>query len=307
MTNETDLVIVGGGIAGSTAGLFAARLGLRVTMFAPEGAIGALTTIDLVEDFPGFPGGISGYELSPLLQQQSIDAGVELQMAAVTHLAADGRRWHLATTDADIGAAAVIVATGSRALPLAVPGESELTGRGVSHCASCDGPLFRNKMVVVAGGGDSALQESLTLAGLGVHVKIVEAAPTLSAQQVFRERLQRNRNIEVQLGARIERIAGETNVTGVVLRDEKSGDLNEESVDGVFVYVGREAETTLLEGSEVLDGRGRLVTDAEMRSSRPGLFAAGDVRAASSGQAAAAAGDGAAAARAVGDYLGVLR
>jgi thioredoxin reductase (NADPH) len=300
--DELDVVVVGGGVAGSSAALTAARSGLRTVMLAPEGPLGTLSTIERVTGFPGL-GEISGYELCPMLNEQAVDAGTEMRMNWVEGLARADERWHLSTSEGDLVAKAVIAATGTRAEVLGVPGEQEFVGRGVSHCASCDGPLFAGKRVAVVGGGDSALQEALTLLEHGVAVTILQLDEELTAQDAFVTELRAHRSVEVRYRSRVQAVLGTDTVSGVRVRDESNGTEREDEFEGVFVYVGREPVSEWLGASGVLDQRRRVMTDAAMRTTAPGLFAAGDLRAESPGHAASACGDGVSAAYSANDYI----
>ena len=182
---DYDLIIVGSGLGGLTAGLFAARYGLSTLVLEANIPGGHLISIEKIEDFPGFPDGIAGYDLCPTVQRQAADQGAEFQRAEVSGLEAQGRLWSVVTEEERHRAKAVIVATGSQLKNLGVPGEEKLMGRGVSHCASCDGPLYNGQTVGVVGGGDSALQETLTLANFAEHVLIFHDGEKFSAQQTL--------------------------------------------------------------------------------------------------------------------------
>lgn len=298
-----QVIVVGAGLAGLTAGLFAARHGHSVLVLESAVPGGHLVNVHQIEDFPGYPEGVAGYELCPLVQEQAAHYGAEFGLAEVERVELDGGRWRVASRDGAYRAQAVIVASGSRPRALGVPGEARLLGRGVSHCASCDGPLYRGRAVGVVGGGDSALQEALTLAEHAAQVTILLRGRAFSAQQVYQQRVLGNPAIEVRYGATVEEILGDEVVDGVRVRDATSGAEARLELAGVFVYVGLEPRTELLQSQGVLARDGRMLTDAWMRTARPGLFAAGDVRAESAAQAITAAGDGATAAIAAHRYL----
>jgi thioredoxin reductase (NADPH) len=304
-----DILVVGGGLAGLTAGLFAARAGRSTLVLEPQVPGGHLLNIQKIEDFPGFPDGISGYEIGPNTQMQAMNHGAEFAMAEIRSLArlagddGDAGDWVVTTTEDEYQAGAVIVASGSHPRALGVPGEDRLTGHGISHCASCDAPLFRGQTVGVAGGGDSALQEALTLAEHVGNVLIFHRGDKLEGQQTYRQRVLDERKIQVSYQAEIREVLGETEVTGVRVQDLASGDERTVELVGLFVYVGLEPSTAFLGGLLDLDEAGRIPTDIWMRTSVPGLFAAGDVRRDSASQAITAAGDGATAAIAADRYL----
>jgi thioredoxin reductase (NADPH) len=280
-----DVAVVGGGVAALTAALFAARQGLACLVMMPGVPGGQLMNVERVDDFPGFPQGIAGYDLGPALQEQAAEAGAEFRLGEVGSLTKHGDLWLVD----DVEARVAIVATGSSPRRLGVPGEERLTGRGVSHCASCDGPLFRGKRVAVVGGGDSAFQEALTAAGFASEVFLIHrGAPR--AQQIYSSRVESAANVSLRQGV-VAEIVGDGEVTGVRLAD--SADLH---VAGVFVYVGMAPNTPLLRELVALDADDRVATDSWMRAGPPGLFAAGDIRADFPGQAINAASDGATAA-----------
>ena len=287
-----EVAVVGGGVAALTAALFAARHGLSTLVFMPAVPGGQLMNVDRVEDFPGFPQGIAGFDLGPALQEQAAEAGAEFRLSEVGRLASSGDGWLVD----DVEARAVVLATGSSPRRLGVPGEERLTGRGVSHCASCDGPMFRGKRVALVGGGDSAFQEALTAAQVASEVVLIHRSEP-RAQQVYVARVGAASNVSPRRGE-VAEIVGESAVTGVRLVGGEELD-----VAGVFVYVGMAPNTALLGGLVELGADGRVATDVWLRAGPHGLFAAGDVRADFPGQAINAAGDGATAAIAAFRYL----
>lgn len=301
--SEHDVVVIGGGLAGSTAALFAARLG-RTTVVLNSGLPGGqLLNIGKIEDFPGFPAGVVGFELCPSVQEQALEAGATFQMSEAKSLDRSGDRWNVHTTGDDLSAGSVIVATGSRPKALGIPGEEKFTGMGVSHCASCDGPLFRDRTVGVVGGGDSALQEALELTIHVPKVILFHRGNAFTAQNNYQNRVVSSPQIEVRFGAVLEEVMGETSVAVVRVRDVATGDKSEVELGGLFVYVGGAPHTEFLGDLVALDHHGRIHTDSWMRTDLEGLLAAGDVRADSAAQAVTVAGDGATAAIAAHRYL----
>ncbi len=298
-----DTVVIGGGVAGLTAALFAARGGCSTLVLVPAIPGGQLATIDRVEDFPGFLDGVAGYELGPTLQEQAANAGAEFRMAEAQRLEARGGGWLVTTDDGELPTQTVIVATGSRPRALGVPGEERLRGRGVSHCASCDGPLLRGKAVVVVGAGDSALQEALTLAGFASEVLVVHRSEGPTAQEVYRRRVRECPNIRLRGNTVVEAILGGDVVAGARVRDVTTGETSALEAAGVFIYIGLEPNTWFLRGTLRMDETGHVPTDIWMRTELPGVFAVGDVRAESASQAITAAGDGATAAIAARRFL----
>jgi thioredoxin reductase (NADPH) len=298
-----DTIVVGGGLAGLTAGLFAARGGLSALVLVSGIPGGQLSTIEQVEDFPGFPSGVAGFELGPTLQEQAATAGAEFQMAEAQSLDPIPGGWRVTTSDGALEGQTIIVATGSRPRELGVPGEERLRGRGISHCASCDGPLLRGKSVVVVGAGDSGLQEALTLAQFAAQVLVIERAEQSTAQTVYQQRIQELPVIELRAHSLVDEILGEQTVSGARVGNVNTGAVEQLEAAAVFVYIGLAPNTELLQNVVQLDETGRVPTDHWMRSERPGLFAAGDIRWESAGQAITAAGDGATAAIAARRYL----
>jgi thioredoxin reductase (NADPH) len=302
--SEHDVIVAGGGMAGLSAGTFAARLGLSTLIVTGPTLGGQMMTIEGIEDFPGFADGITGYDLCPSLQIQATEAGAAFSMEEVAALEPDGDGWSVALdSGATHRARAVILATGSGFRPLGVPGEDRLMGRGISHCASCDGPLFRDQLVGVVGGGDSAFQEALALAQLGSRVVVLHRDAEPHAQAVYRVRVAASEQIEVRPGTVVEEILGESRVEGVRVRPAAGGDPEDLELGGLFPCVGLVPRTGLVADLLDLDDEGRVPTDPLMRTARPGLLAAGDIRADSVRQAITAAGDGATAAFAAHGWL----
>lgn len=300
---DYELAVVGGGPAGLAAALLAARHGRSTIVLDPLGAGGALLNQERIEGFPGFPEAVPGYELGPRLQEQAMAAGAAIELGEATRIDPRDGDWALLTDSRELVAGAVLVATGTRPRELGVPGEDQLEGRGLSHCASCDGPLYRGKVVAVYGEGDHALVEALELVRHDVGVVLVNPGQALSGQDTYRRRIAESGQIEVRHGSVIEAILGDGAVDGVRVRDLASGESSTVPVEGVFAYAGRVPNTHLLEGLVVLDDAGSVPVDAWMQTELQGLFAAGDVRAGAVGQAIAAAGDGATAAVAAHRYL----
>jgi thioredoxin reductase (NADPH) len=299
---DFDLIVVGAGIAGTTAAMFGGRLGLRVAVVEQMGPGGQIINATRIDNMPGFPQGVAGIELGPLLHEQADAAGAEFILDTVVSLAVDGRQRLLTCATETLRAPALIIAAGSTLRNLGVPGEAAFLGRGVSHCASCDGPFFRGKRVCVVGGGDAAIDEALVLAEFAARVVVVHRGPAIAAQHALIERANAIDTIETVLSTSVEEIVGDGAVSGVRLRDIGNG-VRHEPFDGVFIFVGLEPNTAFLGGLLALDAAGHITTDLMMRSSLEGVFAAGDIRAHSVRLLAAAGGDGATAAVAAHRYL----
>ena len=299
---EFDVLIIGGGMAGLTAGIYASRYGLNTAIVEQMMAGAQIINLDKIENFPGFPQGIAGYELGPATQEQAMNAGVEVLMDTVTGVAVDGD--YLRVTG-DMGGSyrgkAVIMAAGSSLRSLGIPGEEEFEGRGVSHCATCDGPLYMGQTVAVVGGGDSAADEALTLTEYTERVILFVRGDALDAQQVLQDRIAANPKIEVRYGAEVAEIVGEDTVTGVKVRTADGETV--EPLSGLFIYVGLDPNSAAVADLVPLDNAGHIPVGLAMDTPQPGLFAAGDIRQQSAAQLVASAGDGATAAIAAFRYI----
>ena len=304
MADLYDLVIVGGGLAGLTAAMYGARLGLRTCLVEHMAAGGQVLNVEKIENFPGFPEGIAGFDLGPIVQEQAEAAGAEFVMDTAVGLDVDvdGDRRVLGCEGAELAARSVIVAAGSAFRSLGIPGEEQFLGKGVSHCASCDAPFFVGKDVCVVGGGDSAVDEAAVLAGANVgHVQLIHRGSSFSAQQVAVDRLVGFSNIEALFETELEEIVGQDTVSSVRLK--ANGSTRDQPLSGVFIFVGLEPNTAFLRGTLDLDPSGHIAVNAHLETSIPGVFAAGDIRQSSSRQLVAAAGDGATAAVNAARYL----
>ena len=303
MATEFEVVIAGGGIAGLTAGVTAARLGRKTLVLTGDVPGGQLMSIEKIDGYPGFPEGVPGYDLCPMLQDQAAAAGAEFMMTGLERLDALDGKWRVASGEGDILARAVIVATGSSLKKLDVPGEERLTGNGVSHCASCDAPLLRDRIVAVVGGGDSAMQEALTLAAFASKVIILHRGDALTGQACYRDRVTAHQKIDIRFDTAVTEVLGEAKVTGLRARKSRDGAIADLEVAAIFAYVGLQPNTAVLRDRLSLDLAGRIPTDGWMRSELAGVCAAGTVRSQSPCRAVSAAGDGASAAVTVDRYL----
>jgi len=303
MARTVDVAIIGGGISGMSAALTLARQGWKPLVLTGGVLGGQLISIDRVEGVPGFPDGIAGYDLVPMVQEQADAAGAELMMASCQAIEASGGNWLLKTDEDDVVARAVVIATGAAFAKLGLDGEQRFAGRGISECASCDGPLLRDKVAVVIGGGDSALQEALTLADHVSKVFVLERSAALTAQAIYRDRIKANRKIEVRTQSTVSEIGGGDAVSHVRVKDAATGSESDLATAAVFPFVGLVANSELARGLLPLDASGRVIVDAAMRTSAPGVCAIGNVRQHASYRAAGAMGDAAAAAAALDRYL----
>ena len=298
-----DVVVAGGGLAGLTAGLTAARLGRTALVLTGGIPGGLLLSIDRVDGVPGFPDGVAGYELCPSVQTQADDAGAEVAGVELDALEPADDGWTIATADGRVHARAVVIATGAGFRPLDVPGEERLRGHGVSSCASCDGPLLGGKTAAVVGGGDSALQEALTLAETAARVVILHRGEQLDGQESYRRRVAEQPRIEIRYRVVVEEIVGAESVGALRVRDLASDAVEELEVAAVFPFVGLRPNTERFEEHVELDAHGAVRTNGSLQTDAAGVFAAGVVRSGAAGRAAAAAGEGAAAAVAADAYL----
>jgi thioredoxin reductase (NADPH) len=300
---DYDLVIVGGGTAGMTAGMYASRHGLNSVLLERLMTGGQIINAEKIENFPGFPDGISGAEFGPLLQDQATAQGLEIRLSEVTGLRQQGPGWQVETMDGELSSRAVIVTGGSTLRTLGVPGETELHGAGVSYCATCDGAFFVDEVVAVVGAGDSALDEAITLTEFASSVIVFRRGEQFTGQQVLQGRVTSSPKIEVRDNTTVTAILGDAQVEGVSVEDSESGETSRIDLSGVFVYVGLEPNTQYLRELLPVDNAGHIPTDIWMRTELPGLLAAGDIRQHSAAQLVSAAGDGATAAIAAHRYI----
>ena len=298
-----DVVIIGGGVAGLTAGMYACRAGLKTVLLERMMTGGQIINAERIENFPGFPEGISGAEIGPLLQDQATRFGLEIQLAEVEDLKQEESHWAVGSYSGSYQAKAVIIAGGSTLRKLGVPGEEEMHGAGVSYCATCDGAFFMEQVVGVAGGGDSALDEALVLTEFASKVIIFCKDSKFSGEKILQDRVLSNSKIEVRWDTTVDAVLGEGGVDGVSTTDTKSGETSRVDLAGIFIYVGLEPNSDYLEKALPLDGGGHVPTDLWMQTPVRGLFAAGDIRQSSAAQLASSAGDGATAAIAARRYI----
>ena len=300
---DYDVVIVGGGAAGLTAGLYSSRAGLSTVLLERMMTGGQVINAERIENFPGFPNGLSGAELGPLIQEQATTYGLELQLSEVTRIHRDEPSWAVETGRGAVSSKALIIAGGSTLRKLGVPGEDQLQGAGVSYCATCDGPFFMDQTVCVVGGGDSALDEAVVLAEFASKVIIFHRDHQFSGQKILQDRVLSNPKIEARWNTVVTGILGEGQVEGVATLDVTSEETSRADLSGVFIYVGLEPNSGYLRDLLPLDNAGHVPTDTWMRTPLPGLLAAGDIRQNSASQLVSAAGDGATAAIAAQRYI----
>ena len=302
-----DIIIIGGGPAGLSAGLYASRARLSTLLIEKAIFGGQIANVERVENYPGFPDGISGYELGQAMLQQATKYGLETIAAEVVGIEPTEETKVIKTSEGEFMARAVIIAGGAEPNRLGVPGEEGLLGRGVSYCATCDGPLFTDQVVAVVGGGDSAVEEALVLTRFASRVIIIHRRDQLRASRLHQERAFANPRIEFLWDTVVEEIRGDDRVRALSLRNVKTGERTSLEVSGLFIYVGLHPNTHYLEGLISLDAEGLIPTDEGMETEIAGVFAAGDVRKNSRRQIITAAADGATAALSAERFLGHKR
>lgn len=298
-----DVVIIGAGAAGLTAAQYAARANLRTILLDKAGTGGQCNYISELENYPGFPDVITGEEFTERFERQARQFGAEIADGEVEEIIPENGTYRLRTDEGEITAKTVILATGARHRELGVPGEADLQGRGVSYCATCDGPMFEGKPMVVVGGGDAACDEATFLSKLTDRVILVHRRDRFRAQASLAERVLANPRIEVRFDTEVEEVLAAPNdfgidaVHAVRLRNNGTGETTTEETAAVFIFIGSDPQTDLVPFVE-RDAAGYVQTNEEMESSQPGLYAVGDVRATPFRQLVVAAADGAIAAHA---------
>ena len=297
-----DIVIIGGGPAGYTAALYGARAGLSVLVIEKMTVGGQLTLTDTVENYPGFDEGIDGFTLGMKMQSGAERFGAVTMYCEVLSLDLDDKIRKIETTDGEVLARTVVIATGAYPRLLGVSGEDKFFGRGVHICAHCDGRFYKGKTVLVVGGGNSAVEDALYLAKLAERVVLVHRRDSFRAERVLVDALEKQDNIEIRYSTTVSEILGEDKLLGVRLK-EKSGEESELVVDGVFVSVGRAPATGFLPEEIARDASGYIVADESTRTSVDGVYAVGDVRTKPLRQIVTAVSDGAVAVEYIKNYL----
>lgn len=300
---ERDVVIVGAGAAGFTAGLYSANQGLRTVILEASMPGAQIMNAEKIENFPGVPSETSGADFVGQLQEQAMNAGAELAVSRAASIRREDRYRVVTTVDEEYRARAVIIAVGSSLRKLGVPGEEGFIGRGVSQCATCDGPLYAGQVVAVIGGGDSAADEALTLTAYASSVLLIHRGSTLRAQDYLQRRLRDDAKVRILLNTTVERIVGDGVVSAIDVRDQSPKRQRRLDVAGVFAFIGLEPNGSLVAGLLETDPVGHIPVNAWMETAVAGVYAAGDVRQHSASQLASAAGDGATAAVAAYRYI----
>lgn len=311
LESDYDIVIIGGGPAGLTAGLYAARARMK-TMLVEKMVMGGQAAItETIENFPGFPDGIAGAELTDRMAEQASRFGLEFideEVSGIKEKTIETNQgFSVVTGEKEYSTLAIIVATGAEPKKLEVRGEEEFKGRGVSYCATCDGPFFKDLDIIVVGGGDTAVEEALFLTKFGRKVSLVHRRDRLRATKILQERALANPKIEFVWDSVVTAILGQESVEGVTVKNVKMDVEKEIPARGVFVFVGIEPNTQFLHGLVEADGSGYIVTDENMQTSKEGVFACGDARKKLLRQVVTACGEGATAAFAAQHYVEELK
>ncbi len=298
-----DVVVIGGGPAGLAAGIYASRANLRTVIIEKLLPGGYLLSTEEIENYPGFIR-VQGADLATRMEKQTRFSGAVIRIGTANEIRSVDSEWLVRTEEGDeYRAPAIIYCTGGSPRKLNVPGEAEFSGRGVSYCAVCDGPLFHDQVIAVVGGGDSAVGEGIYLARFGKKVHILNNDDDLEASPVLQERAFTDPKIEVHFNSLVEQIGGTEKVEWVRIRNPKDGSVSTLDVGGVFIYIGFWPNSDLLRGKVKLDERGYIITDWRMRTSAPGIFAAGDVTAYTVRQITNAVADGTTAALQAYEYI----
>ena len=303
MEQPLDLIIIGAGAAGLTAGIYAGRANMKTVLlekFVPGGQT-ALTAY--VENYPGFPEGISGFDLMDNMRKQALKFGLAIKTTEVQLINRHDDLFCIGTTSCEFRTRTIIVSTGVRPRKLDIPGEKELFGKGISTCATCDGAFYRDMEVAVVGGGDSALEEGMFLTRFASKVHIIHRRDRFRGLPTFVDKARREPKIVFHTDSIITAVKGGRSVEGVALKNVKTGEESDLPVAGVFLYVGLLPNTEMFHGFLDLDQGGFIKVDANLQTSAPGIFAAGDVRVTPLRQIVSAASDGAIAAYSAGKYL----
>ena len=299
----SDVVIIGSGPAGLTAAIYAVRAGLKVRLFEKGIPGGQAVNTDMVENYPGFPEGISGFELMDRMKKHAESLGIVIENEEVKKIRASGEIKKVKAGKEEIETKSIIICSGSSPKRLGIEGEEKFIGKGISFCATCDAPFFRGQEVAVIGGGDSAVQEAIYLSRFAKKVHLIHRRDRLRATKVLQERAFKQDNIDFIWNTVPVRIVGKDAIEALELKNVKDGTISYLPVRGVFIFIGLSPNTSFLDPSIKTDDAGFIITDQDMRTSVEGVFAAGDVRSKSLRQISTAVGDGAIAGFSASRYL----
>ena len=298
-----DTIIIGGGAAGLTAAIYSARAGLNTLLLEKTFPGGLMMISEYIENYPGFPNGVAGPDLCNAMRDQVEKFGAVIKLSEVKSVDLTGLDKAVQTSDGELRAKTVILALGAKHRRLGVPGEKEFQGKGVSYCATCDGPFFKGKKLAVIGGGDTAVEDSCYLTRFAADVTIIHRRDKLRAAKMLQERALSNPRIKVMWNSVVEEICGNPVVNQLMVKNLKTNKLSNLAIDGVFVLIGQDPDTAFIKDQVKLDENGYILTDSEMRTNLPGVYAAGDVRQKSFRQIVTACSDGAIAANSAAKYI----
>ena len=303
MNARYDMIVIGGGPGGYTAALYAARAGLQVAVLEKLSAGGQMAETEQVDNYPGFPDGIDGFELAEKMQQQAERFGAETVLAEVLKVELSEKEKQIVTSEGTFYAKTVVLSTGAGPKLLGVPGEDMLTGRGVHYCAACDGMRYKGKTVAVVGGGNSAAADALSLSRIAKKVYVIHRRDTLRATKVYHQPLQQAENVEFLWNSTVTELLSDERLTGVTVKNVNTGEETQLLCDALFVSIGRKPASSLVAGQLAMDENGYIAANESTKTSLPGVFAVGDVRTKVLRQIVTAVADGAAAAHAAEEYL----
>lgn len=303
MPQVYDVLVIGGGPGGYTAALYAARANLSVMVLEKLTPGGQMGTTDVIDNYPGFPEGVGGFELALQMQKGAQRFGAQTQLSEVISVELGGTVKQVRTQDGTYQARTVVLASGAHPRELGLSGEQELRGRGVSYCATCDGMFYRGKTVAVVGGGNTAVSDVLYLSRLCQKVYLIHRRDQLRASKVYLDPLQQAENVEFVWDSQVQKLLYRDMLTGVQVRHKKTGELREIPCDGLFVAVGHVPNTELYQGQVELDQAGYVLADETTQTNLPGVFAVGDLRKKPLRQVITAASDGAVAAHFIEEYV----
>ncbi|MBU3911605.1 MAG: thioredoxin-disulfide reductase [Candidatus Omnitrophica bacterium] len=304
---DYDVVIIGGGPAGLTAAIYASRARLKTLVVESLSVPGQAILTDSIENYPGFPDGINGFELVERFKKQARHFGAELVTGDIKKVERSEKNFKVVLEKKTYSSLSVIIATGARPKKINIPGEERLTGRGVSYCATCDGPLYKDKNVAVLGGGDSAVEEAIFLTRFAKKVSLIHRRDRLRATKILQEQAEANNKIEFILESRPVEIKGKDKVTSVMLENIKTGKKTDLICDGVFIFVGYDPNTAIFKDALDLNDKGYILTGPDMDTSQKGIFACGDCTQKLLRQVITACGDGATAAYSARQYVEELK
>ena len=306
MTETYDVIIIGAGPAGMAAAIYTGRARLKTLILEKGMPGGQILLTDFVENYPGFPEGVVPFELMDNFRKHAEKFGAKIETDEVKEIRKEGELWHVVGNKGEYPGRAVIIATGSSYRKLGLPEEVELTGRGISYCGTCDGAFFKDREVAVVGGGDHALTEALFLTKFCTSVKVIHRRDEFRGEKIIQERIFANEKIEVLWDSVIEEIKGKDKLESISIRNVKDETIRELKIDGLFISVGMDPNTSFVKGLVEMDEMEQIKVSQKMTTSQPGIFAAGDVTNACPEQMATAVGTGVAAALAVDEYLSRL-